>query len=575
MVGLRYVFAFGMPGTNLTVIYMLTAFIGQFVLIGVLPMLVLVVPVVMVIPDKRYVLPIGIVLAAIVLSLVVLDANIFAQYRYHLSRLTVEIFEPSTWVFTGIFLIIFLVLQTLLAVNIWQRVSRAKTYAGLWVGVVLVAVWVVGQSIHIWADATANSAVTSFNRFLPAYYPIKAKRRLAQLGWVDPQVVEQQRLLRQAGGSARSDAASSQLRYPINELRCTGSKPESPDVLFVLIDALRPDKISTETTPRIAKFAAESQNFLNHYSGGNSSRMGIFSLFYGLPSTYWQSFYELQREPLLMQQLRKSGYQVSAFSSVGFGSPAQIDRTVFSATQADALWAPDISELDKNGSITRQWVSWFAEQEADAMQPWFSFLYYDPGNAAAETAAMQMKADSLEAKYASYMDGIKSVDRNVAVVLEELQVRHKKRDTLIIVASDHGYEFDELGLGYVGHASNFGEYQLRSTLLIDWPGKSPRLYSHRSAHQDLPGTLLADLLNCTNPLADVSSGGNLFSGTDWEWLIAGSYNSHAIIEPEQIIVTYPGGMIDLLGQDYRPASGRELNASRIEQALLEMRRFYQ
>jgi hypothetical protein len=34
-------------------------------------------------------------------------------------------------------------------------------------------------------------------------------------------------------------------------------------------------------------------------------------------------------------------------------------------------------------------------------------------------------------------------------------------------------------------------------------------------------------------------------------------------------------MIDLLGQDYRPASGRELNASRIEQALLEMRRFYQ
>ena len=88
-------------------------------------------------------------------------------------------------------------------------------------------------------------------------------------------------------------------------------------------------------------------------------------------------------------------------------------------------------------------------------------------------------------------------------------------------------------------------------------------------------TRTPNLTQSANPLADVSSGGNLFSGTDWEWLIAGSYNSHAIIEPEQIVVTYPGGMIDLLGQDYRPASGRELNANRIEQALLEMRRFYQ
>jgi hypothetical protein len=56
--------------------------------------------------------------------------------------------------------------------------------------------------------------------------------------------------------------------------------------------------------------------------------------------------------------------------------------------------------------------------------------------------------------------------------------------------------------------------------------------------------------------------------------MAGSYSSHAIITPDKIIVTYPGGLIELLGPDYRPAPGLELDAGIIEEAMLEMRRFY-
>ena len=56
--------------------------------------------------------------------------------------------------------------------------------------------------------------------------------------------------------------------------------------------------------------------------------------------------------------------------------------------------------------------------------------------------------------------------------------------------------------------------------------------------------------------------------------MAGSYSSHAIIEPDKIIVTYPGGLVELLDSDYRPAPGLELDAARIEEAMLEMRRFY-
>ena len=47
------------------------------------------------------------------------------------------------------------------------------------------------------------SQVTSFTRYLPAYFPMKAKRRLAKLGWVDPEEVEKQRLLRRADAPYR------------------------------------------------------------------------------------------------------------------------------------------------------------------------------------------------------------------------------------------------------------------------------------------------------------------------------------------------------------------------------------
>ena len=92
---------------------------------------------------------------------------------------------------------------------------------------------------------------------------------------------------------------------------------------------MRPDAISPELTPNIAAFRERSVNFANHYSGGNSSRMGFFSLFYGLPSTYWQTFYDTQQPPVLMDELRTAGYEFSLHSAIGFGSPTLVDRTVF------------------------------------------------------------------------------------------------------------------------------------------------------------------------------------------------------------------------------------------------------
>jgi hypothetical protein len=568
LVGLRYLLAFGLPNGLLATIYVVLVFIAQFALLGFLPMMLLAGSLALAAPKKKLVFPLGVLIAALALSLLILDTNIFSQYRFHLSGMTVVLFDTSTWVMTGIIFAALLAFQAMLAGIVWQWVSSKSSQRGVMLATILVFVWCGGQGIHIWADATAYVQVTSFTRYLPAYFPLKAKRRLAKLGWVDPEEVEKQRLLRHA------DAPDSgQLDYPLHPLVCEAPEQKF-NFIFVLIDALRPDKISSDNTPAIDALAEESILFANHYSGGNSSRMGIFSLFYGIPSTYWQAFYDTQQQPVLMQQLLANDYEIAAFSSVGFGSPAQIDRTVFAAVD------PAVRQVgvagdgeDRNQAITRQWRKWFAGRP-DKTQPFFSFLYYDPGNAKDSGNTGGVSASELDQKIQGYMRGLNRIDADVADVLSKLDSSGLADQTIVIVTGDHGYEFDELGLGYVGHASNYGPYQLKSPLIMRWPGRGAQRFEHRSAHQDLPATLLQDVLGCANPASDYSSGENLFAGESWEWLMAGSYNSHAIVETDKIIVTNPGGFIEILGPDYRPDRSLEIDAGRMEEAVIEMRRFY-
>lgn len=574
LAGFRYLLAFGWPDEPLALTYVLLAFVGQFALLGYLPLMLLLAPVALLFPRPAIVTTLGAVVAACGVSLVVLDSSVFTEYRFHLSALVTQVLDTSTWVLTGVVFIALLGFQLLLARMILKRVQARRNLFGLPLALALVVVWCGGQGIHIWADATAYSPVTGFTRYLPLYFPMKAKRRLAALGWVDPARVEQRRLLRRA---AAPDLGP--LRYPLNPMECSADPDQTPNIVMLVVDALRPDKVTAEHTPNMYRFAQAGQQFSDHYSGGNSSRMGFFSMFYGIPSTYWRAFYDNQRQPVFMEELLGRGYEVSAISSIGFSSPAQTDRTVFADLDVQSLLVPpsfgmkDKDGDDKNVEITGMWLEWFSGRP-DRERPYFSFMFYDPDNFASDISPEVLARGELARRYEKYMQGVAAVDRELETVLAAIEQNPSERETLVIIASDHGFEFDELGLGYIGHASNFGPYQLRSVLFMDWPGMAPRIHTHRTAHQDLPATLMRHAFGCSNPPEDYSSGTDLFSGQSWDWIMAGSYNSHAIVEPDKLVITYPGGFVELLDAEHQPRPDLELDPELMQDAMLEMRRFY-
>ncbi len=256
-----------------------------------------------------------------------------------------------------------------------------------------------------------------------------------------------------------------------------------------------------------------------------------------------------------------------------------MDRTVVAGV-ANLKSGAGLGRVGSNRQIAGEVVTWLRQQ--DGARPFFALLWLDHSDFDVSPAGTQPLPDGryagnpeAQARWDRYRRGLALVDAEAGRVLAALDASGISSRTIVLAMGDHGFEFDDLGLGYYGHASNFAQYQLRTPLMIRWPGREPRVFTHRSSHLDLPATLFEEVLGCRNDAADYGMGRNLFRGESWEWIIAGGYDSFAIVEPSHTIVSAPGGLAQVLGPDYRDAEGVKLDAARVEQAVAEMRRFYQ
>lgn len=572
LIGLRYFFIYQWPETAAGVIYPPLAMLGNFTLVTALVMTVLCGPILAAGPFKRSVMTVAVIAAAVMLALLVLDTNVYAERRLHLSLLVAVLFEPATWFATATVLAVALLFEAMFAGILWRWLAARPARGGRRLALGLVLVWIVSQGMHIWADAVGYAPVTRFTQAIPLYYPQSAKRALAKLGLVDPERVREARLLRRTAHEEEGE-----LRYPLAPMRCEAPAP-ARNALWIVVDGLRPDAPDPALTPTLVAFRDAGIVFQDHWSAGNSSRMGAFAMYYGLPSTYFQSFYAAERPPVLLDQFRATGYEVFAADSVGFGSPTQMDRTVFAGV-SNLQSGAGLGRVEGNRKATRDFVRWIGARSG--AQPFFATLWYNHSDLDVGAAGPALAPDGryaanpeAAARWLRYRRGLAVIDGEVAQALAALEASGESDDTIVFVMGDHGFEFDDLGLGYFGHATNYGRWQLQTPLWMHWPGREPRRYRHRSSHLDLPATLLTELLGCRNPPADYSFGRNLFDGVSWDWMIAGSYHSYAIVEPGRIVVTSPGGLVEVLGDDYRPADGLKLDPARIEEAIAAMRRFY-
>ena len=574
VVGIRYLWYFSALGPSIAWLYALVAYIGHLALLAYLPFLLLLAPTIILIPRSALILPFGVILASTVLSVLVLDTLVFAENRYHLSLLTASLLAPQTWAFFALYFIVGLALEAMLARWVWLRTATPPTHrVGRYLSLGLVTCILASHVVHSWAHARYYVPVTAFTRYLPLYFPLK-DRALVKLGLVQRTSEDQSALL-----SALGRPPDGELDYPRAPLRCEPPLPRL-NVVLVVIDAMRVDTLRHDITPRLSTFAVRAGRFDAHYSGGNSSRSGMFSLFYGLPPTYWNAFADIARPPVLMDLFQRYEYQLGVFtSSPVFRAAVGLDRTALARVPnlRRLTGSPYPGSSGRDRSLTDEWFGWL--EHRDPSRPFFGFLYYNAAVALQppddyHPAIPAPPASSAQARdFTRYLTALHYIDSLVGRVLDDLERRQLLHRSVVVVTSDHGMEFDENGLGFRGHGTAFSEPQMHTPLLIHWPGRPPERVARRTSHYDLAPTLVTGVFGCTNAPADYSSGHTLFSGAHWDWLIAASYADFALLQPDQVTIVHPTGY-EIRDRTYRLVAHPTIPHHALRAALGEMSRFY-
>ncbi|NKB46755.1 MAG: sulfatase-like hydrolase/transferase [Legionellales bacterium] len=375
------------------------------------------------------------------------------------------------------------------------------------------------------------------------------------------------------------------LRYPLHPLECqTPQNP--PNIVIILVDTWRPDTITPTLMPFVDAFRQRTWQFTQHYSGGNSTRAGLVSLFYSIAGTYWSALLKEKRRPVLLEVLADQGYQLKIFNSGVIYVP-QYHQTLYYGIDDLRLKTPGETAAERDQVITKEFVEFIQERSADA-PPFFNFLHYDSAHSyclkqhyptpsfqdieACNRLLLDANTDPTPL-VKRYHNATRFVDSQIKQVLQALEQQPGGlSNTLVIITSDHGQEFNDNGNNYWEHASGYTDYQLHVPLLIYWPNQSPKIYTHLTTHYDIVPTLLQEISSCRNPIADYSMGYHLLDSRDRSTIFVSSYSNFGIVEPHQVTTIFTSG--NIVVTDRQGNVLPEAKPSAIGNALTSMRRYF-
>lgn len=537
-------------------------------------------------PRPRVVIPLGCLIAAAIVTAVLIDTQVYQLYRFHINAGVLnlllggaarETFFFSKQLYGQAALIAAAVLGAFAigAGWIWRYLQHTQYGRSVprAIVTVLTAAVVIFHSTHIWADAVGYEPFLAQTEVLPMRYAATAKRLLRAHG-----VNLRETPLRQAD----RDAARRGLLYPLRPLTCRApDKP--PNIVVILIDSWRFDELDAQVTPNIAAFARRSARFMDHYSGGNATRIGTFSLFYSIPGTYWHRVLAERRGPVLIEQVTKLGYEVQAFRSAPLYSP-EFDRTVFAQIQGVRTRSEGATPAARDRDLTDDFLD-YLRSRADA-SPFFALLFYDaphgfdyPSDYPTVFGPVDAHVNYLKLHRGTdprpllnrYRNSLHYVDSLVGEVFAALGSRGLLDDSVVVVTSDHGQEFNDNSQNYWGHSSNFTRFQTGVPLLLYAPDIAPAVYSHRTTHFDVMPTIMRNYLGCGDALSTYSVGRSLFERGGREIILLSEYADFAIMHADQTAIVREHGM------ELRDAQHLKLNARLdpkvIEAALEQKTRF--
>jgi arylsulfatase A-like enzyme len=285
---------------------------------------------------------------------------------------------------------------------------------------------------------------------------------------------------------------------PADRAAAPGSAATRPNVLLIVVDTVRADRLSVygyakPTSPFLEKFAGEGTRFENAYAQALWTRPAIPSL---LTSTYVSEHGNVSSKPPIQQLpscqpdlvevLQRNGYETAAFTGTflpgsfyeawGWSRGFDFLNVDWYAREVHARDHPKKDphthrQIDVN--VVRDFADWLSDKTGP--KPFFAYIHLLGGHGPFETPDRysskfmdRAKRDRFlkefghsyewdpfrssshpeEVEYvsAAYDASLRFTDQNLRYIVEELDKRGLRENTVVAVVADHGENLFENGL---------------------------------------------------------------------------------------------------------------------------------
>jgi membrane-anchored protein YejM (alkaline phosphatase superfamily) len=474
----------------------------------------------------------------------VLDFFIFRIWKFHINAMVLNIlFSPAAFdsiqtgtgpVIVGVaYFVLMLLFELWLLKFLKSKEASLPAWNRLFNRRVAPLILLVALSEKIYygiAYMRADDRILESTKPIPLYQPLTFSRFASKYLGIEKVERDEPKV------GIKKDA---KVRYPLEAIRIPHPRPTH---IFIFgSDAVRADMVDAAVMPNIAHFAKEAIFFKENRSGGNATRFGLFSFFYGLNAPYWFAFLNAKKGPVLFDVLKRLDYEIGIYYSTDTRWP-EFRQTVFYQVRDKIHDKMPGNPWQKDAELTKRWTAWI--ENLDGSKPIFSFVFLDaphgryypkdeaifqPDGGGKVNYTTTSEKDRVEL-FNQYKNAIHYDDRLLGKMLALLKKKGLYEKSVVVFMSDHGEEFYEHG--HFSHNNAFDKEQTNACLIVKLPGGKPKVVEKLASAIDFIPSLLK-YLGVANDLATFSNAREMFDeGYVRPYATCGSWYKNAIITPK-------------------------------------------